>query len=288
MSKRLVLVFSLFFASLAFGQVTVTHPMDCVTLTEHVWAKPPMRFYVAQVDLTNPRVHLRLCPGGPDPDGPGPWETTLMKVSDIAERNHLDVAVNGSLFNPKDTENIFGHKLPYFEGNWARANGLTVTDGRLWKEHPENIYFPSFVVMDNGWLTIGNYQLPPKGTRQMVSGCSHPLVGGRVVVGDGPISPRTEAGFDAARKTLTLLVVDGRRPDYSVGMSIKQAAQQLLQAGCSEGIDLDNGGSSTLMIRHNQKYPVINTPSDGHDLWIPLSVERPVADALGVTIDPAN
>ncbi len=34
----------------------------------------------------------------------------------------------------------------------------------------------------------------------------------------------------------------------------------------------------------DQKLRLMNNPSDGHDLPIPLSIERPVADAFGVKL----
>jgi len=290
MYKRVILLVRLFLLAIlwtpaAFGGETTTHPFDAVTLTEHVWANPPMRFYVVRVDLTNPRVHIRVSGAGKIPEGAGPWQTTLEPVSKIAEREHFDVAVNGSIFTPKGVEFILGRRLPYYEGNWARANGWTITDGKLWSTTPENAYFPSLAELADGSLTIGKFDAPPKGAREMVSGCCRLLSGGQVVAKDLVLSPRTTVGLDASDKTLTIMVVDGRRPDYSVGMSMKEAAEQLLHLGCAEAIDLDNGGSSTLVVRHGEKYPVISTPSDGHDLWIPISVERPVADALGVRVD---
>src|SRR4051812_45043723 len=59
---------------------------------------PPMHIHVLTVDLTDPRVRVRVCPGGDDPDGAGPWQTTLATVRDNAERNHLYCAVNGNFF----------------------------------------------------------------------------------------------------------------------------------------------------------------------------------------------
>jgi len=84
------------------------------------------------------------------------------------------------------------------------------------------------------------------------------------------------------------LVVDGRRPDQSAGLSMRGTADEMIRLGCASAINLDSGGSSTLVVRHGEKWPVINTPSDGHDLPIPLCVERAVANALGIVVDSTS
>jgi hypothetical protein len=277
--------FLLFFATApTFGQGIITQPFPGVTFVQEVKTNPPLRDYYVQADMSNPAIHLRVAPAGPNTAGP-PWQTTLMTVSKIAARDHLDVAVNGSFFAPKDALAIFGRKLPYFEGNPAQATGWTVSDGRLWTEHPLSLDFPSLVLMRDGRLFIDHLSTPPRDALQVVSGCEWLVRQGRSVgpPGDDP-APRTAVGLDEAGKILTLFVVDGRRSS-SQGLSNQQTGDEMLKLGCYSAICLDSGGSSTLVIRNGQKWPVINTPSDGHDLFIPLSIERPVADALGITVD---
>ncbi len=78
--------------------------------------------------------------------------------------------------------------------------------------------------------------------------------------------PRTAVGFDGRR--LRLVVVDGRQPGHSVGMTLPELAQVMLDLGCREAMNLDGGGSTTLWARGE----VVNRPSDGR--------ERPVANGL--------
>jgi Phosphodiester glycosidase len=269
----------------ALGGQTTTHPFVGITFTEDILENPPLRLYWLRADLTNPAVHVRVCPGGP-PDAGGFWETTLLPVSKIARRDHLDIAVNGSYFVPKSLIHFFGWKDPYFEGNPAKVCGWAVSDGRLWSDHPISPNLPALVVADDGSVSIGRFSAAPVHVRQVVSGCAMLVDDGRVVGPDDKPAPRCAAGLDAECKTLTLLVVDGRRPDSSVGLSMKQTAQELLIHGCWKAICLDSGGSATMVVRKGETWPVINKPSDGHDLLIPLSIERPVANALGIVIDP--
>ncbi len=80
--------------------------------------------------------------------------------------------------------------------------------------------------------------------------------------------PRTAAGV-RADGTIVLAVVDGRHPASSVGMSIAELAGLMLELGAVEAVNLDGGGSTTMVV----KGAVVNNPSDP-------TGERPVGDAL--------
>ncbi len=68
---------------------------------------------------------------------------------------------------------------------------------------------------------------------------------------------------------LLLVTVDGRQPGVSAGMTLEMLAELLLEFGAVEAMNLDGGGSTT-MVLHNK---VVNRPSD-------QSGERPVSDAI--------
>jgi hypothetical protein len=80
--------------------------------------------------------------------------------------------------------------------------------------------------------------------------------------------PRTLAGV-RADGTLLLVTVDGRRPGWSVGMTLPEAARLMRSLGARDAINLDGGGSSTMTVRGE----VVNRPSD-------RSGERPVGDGV--------
>lgn len=70
-------------------------------------------------------------------------------------------------------------------------------------------------------------------------------------------SPRTAIGQRADGRIL-LVVVDGRQPGYSVGMTNFELAQTLVRLGAVTGMGLDSGGSSTLAFDGT----LLNRPSD--------------------------
>ena len=80
--------------------------------------------------------------------------------------------------------------------------------------------------------------------------------------------PRTAVGVRADGRVL-LVTVDGRQPERSVGMTIAELADLLIELGAVEGVNMDGGGSTTMVIDNK----VVNSPSD-------LTGERPVGDAL--------
>ncbi len=71
--------------------------------------------------------------------------------------------------------------------------------------------------------------------------------------------PRTAVGVQADGRLL-LVVVDGRQPRYSFGLSMVGFARLMKKLGAVEALNLDGGGASTMVVRGK----VVNRPSDGH------------------------
>lgn len=88
--------------------------------------------------------------------------------------------------------------------------------------------------------------------------------------------PRTALGIDPVRNRLWIVVVDGRREGVSEGMTLPELASLFQALGATEALNLDGGGSSTMVIRGR----VVSRPSD------PLG-PRPVVNALTVLEDPS-
>jgi len=89
--------------------------------------------------------------------------------------------------------------------------------------------------------------------------------------------PRTAVGYDASRRRLWIVTVDGRRPHYSSGMALPELATLFESLGATEALNLDGGGSTTMVVLGT----VANRPSDP-------TGERPVANALAVVGAPES
>lgn len=256
-----------------------------ISYREEVRENPAMRLYIVQVDLTNPCISVHVSKAGEDPDAAGPLQTTLMTTTQIARRENFAVAINASFFAPAKMKEILGRKTPYWIGNGALCIGWTIENGKLISNEPAPA---SIVVNPRGQVSIGKYAAAPQTAREMVSGMQLMVRGGELNTrGTGKdLAPRTGVGIDRAGEKLTLIVVDGRRPGYSQGMTLEEFGKEFLQLGCWSAMNLDGGGSSTMVMRSEdgKTFNLKNYPSDGNDLPFEVSVERPVASVLGIRL----
>jgi hypothetical protein len=97
------------------------------------------------------------------------------------------------------------------------------------------------------------------------------------------VNPRTLYGLSADRRYLYLLTIDGRQPGYSDGAYDYEAAELLLLFGAADGMNLDGGGSTTLVVESSTGFPErLNKPSavadSGH--------ERTLGSHFGVFAKP--
>ena len=84
------------------------------------------------------------------------------------------------------------------------------------------------------------------------------------------LAPRTAIGFDADGSRMIMLTVDGRATG-SRGMSLKEMGQLMVGLGADDALNLDGGGSSTMLARTpgEAAAEVVNDPSDGGERLIP-------------------
>jgi len=83
------------------------------------------------------------------------------------------------------------------------------------------------------------------------------------------VNPRTAIGVLPDGHTLVFVVVDGRQKARSVGISIAKLGRLMRDLGCSEAINFDGGGSSSMVIFDE----TVNFPSD-------TAGPRPVTNAV--------
>jgi exopolysaccharide biosynthesis protein len=118
-------------------------------------------------------------------------------------------------------------------------------------------------------LTIQLETSPDLSTaRNAIGGGERLLAEGEIVTEGKSLvrHPRSLIGWN--REHLFLVVVDGRAPNVAAGMTYLELAQLAKELTCTEALNMDGGGSSTLWASGK----VLNTPADG--------APRPVANAL--------
>src|SRR5208337_2605799 len=224
---RLLLLFALVkFAGAARAEISATNePLPGVYIHSETRTNPPTRLFVATIDLTNLRLHLRVAPGGPDPDGPGKWETTLLEPTKIAAREHFDFVVNGDFFDVLAVKDAEGTNSGYRAGQWALTVGPAMTDGRAWSSSTGAR--PCFVVRTNQTAAIELRARPAADDWEVVGGNVILVKDGVAITHTNQVRhPRTVVGLDAARTNLVVMVVDGRKPGIAAGMSYDELARE--------------------------------------------------------------
>ena len=190
----------------------------------------------ARIDLTAPGVELYVTPTDPALEGTG-YQYRLRRVGTVARAEGLAVAVNGSLFT-KEPFLVLG----YWPGQ--RANGVetAVADGRvshIW-EHTYLLWF------DAARVPAIERQKPPPAevlarARWGIGGQGVGLIDGRVGEGSGgPPDARTAIGIDPQRRLLFLAVFESASP--------RRALEELATLGARDGMLLDGGGSTAMVI----------------------------------------
>lgn len=176
-----------------------------------------------------------------------------------AEEAGAIAAVNGGFFNAA------GGSVTYI-----RAAGL-VADSDTAVAWPKNVNLNGALMVSNrGEVTI---------TRKMTNewfdantDIIDVLVTGPLLAEGGTISempstslvtarhPRTAVG-KAGRNRVVLLTADGRS-DQAAGLTLHQLAGLMLRLRCSEALNLDGGGSTTMWVKEKPYGGVVNMPSD--------------------------
>ena len=100
-----------------------------------------------------------------------------------------------------------------------------------------------------------------------LQGVKTALGAGRILMQDGktpdvgpadqPRHPRSLIGWN--REHFYFLVLDGRQEGLSIGMSYPEMAALAKDYSCTDAVELDGGGSSTLWATGK----ILNSPSDG-------------------------
>lgn len=243
----------------------------------YLWtSQGPLAVHVVEADLSRCEIFLDVVP----PSQVG--LEGLVRVTEIARAVGPDllVAVNGDFFTPEGSP--IGAEVS--EG---KARFRTSRPALAWGPGRE----PDVAAAhrDEDSLRIDGWSLAldgPSEGAEVVGGYPQLLEGGRppddsVEAGGstfrGARQPRTVVAYEPGRRRVWLLVVDGRRPEHSVGVTLAELTDLVRTLGPVDALNLDGGGSSVMVVEGG----MVNRPSDDDG-------ERPVVNALTVRRDPAR
>ena len=254
----------------------------------------PLRAWYVRADIRRADVSVDVL-AADDEDG-------RMTVSEFAETSGACAAVNGGYFRMDEEPSshvgllVSGGRIISHSTTGVYRGDLryTVTRATLGFDEADSAAI-GWTASRNDTVFVWNRPLSNRSERPVTSldlstadywSVEDAVSGGPAIVSDGrvdialdeevffdttipEIHPRTAAGITATGD-LILMVVDGRQ-GTSRGVDLENLARLMLQAGAEEAINLDGGGSSSLVLDGQ----LINTPSGG-------TSEREVVSAIVV------
>ena len=240
-----------------------------------------MKAVIVKVNLNTPGLRFKVTPraknwGEPMKEDPRyavrtRRMTTIKFMEDaIKEGDNMVVAINGAPWAP--------WKQPW-NHPYADKMGLLVSDGVV--VSPTFKERPSFIVTKDGSCTFSTIKENDDFShiQQAMSGFLTVLQQGKIIIAEEPknLAPRTGYGLSSDRKTLYLFVIDGRQPNYSMGCTVYEVGEFLKHFGASDALNMDGGGSTTLVFCEDNKIKKMNSYRNGQ--------VRTVGASLGIIID---
>jgi hypothetical protein len=252
---------------------------DGITYLRDVRQQPrPLVIHVVQINLATPGLSFLVTPG----DLAGGYEVRAQSTSQFLDKYDLQLALNGDFFWPWWYHMIFDY-YPH-AGDPTGVNGFAASRGMVYSGEELADPRPTlFLAQDNR----AGIDQPVGAVYNAISGLPLIVEAGRTSDQIKPdeyyagLHPRTAIGLDRERKTLLLFVIDGRQPNYSEGVTLPELAQIAIGYRAYTALNLDGGGSSTLVVEDRQGRPqVLNSPIHAA---VP-GMERPVGNHLGVWV----
>ena len=229
----------------------------------------PMVIHVVTIDLRQKGLSFLVTPGEAKEKLPLQARTT----SQFLQEFELQLAINGDGFTPWQANG----PLDYYPhaGDRVKPNGLAASRGVVYAQSTGSV--PVLYLARNNKAAFnsptGKIYNAISGDRMLVE------VGRPVARQTGPPEPRTAIGLDKSGRRLILVLVDGRQPGYSEGATLAELAKILIDYGAVTAMNLDGGGSTTLVIQDADGNPkLLNLPIQHR---IP-GAERPVGNHLGI------
>lgn len=231
--------------------------------------------HIITIDTRAPGISFLVTPGEPGAAAPLPARTTGKFLDDF----NLQLAINGDSFTPW-FDNGF---LSYHPHNGDRVDPVGYAASR---GQPYSAATDAEPVLYFTQTNRAMFNSPPGRIYNAISGNQMLVAKGKVLPqSDDSPQPRSAIGLDKNARRMIIVVVDGRLPGYSEGVTLAELAQILVEAGAHEAMNLDGGGSSTLVREGALGRPVLlNTPIHNQ---IP-NRQRPVGNHIGIFANPAD
>lgn len=194
-------------------------------------------YYVADVTLTDATVLQSAFANNSF------GENIVENTSDIAADNNAIFAINGDYYGFRDTGIVIRNGVVFRDAG-ARQGLAFYRDGTV-KVYDETTTTADQLVADGVWNTL-SFGPAIVENSEIVAGIDNVEVdtnfGNHSIQG---AQPRTAIGVIDANH-LVFVVVDGRSPGYSAGVTMTGLAEIMQSLGAVTAYNIDGGGSSTM------------------------------------------
>lgn len=216
----------------------------------------PLRLFALRVDLRDPDVRITSSPPFRAAAGLEELRTANGELaealssttSSFAKAAGCQVAFNASAYDPVVDEQGVPQSV---EGLWI-VDGVRVSD----RQNRHDVWaFDS-----DKSMRFVHAPADVTDTANVVPGFEIVLEDGEVDIRNPDLAPRTAVGLSADRATLIVLLVDGRQEGTSEGLLLHELGLWLRRLGAHDGLNLDGGGSTTLVVREGDDVRVLNRP----------------------------
>jgi exopolysaccharide biosynthesis protein len=233
--------------------------------TAHAVSEIPRRqqVFAVKIDTTAEGISFFSTPRTGKDDKSGEQETVRQRTNEFLKEHHLQVAINANFFTVPKGEK---YSLP----GVADLLGLAISEGNIVSlpvPDKDFSFSATFLVSKNGQVSLEDCS----GREADFSGIETAVAGNIFILREGKvipqtnrdIHPRTLCGISQDSRYVVWVVIDGRRKGYSEGAAYEDSAQWLRYFGVWDGLNLDGGGSTTLVVQGKDNEPmVLNQPSD--------------------------
>jgi hypothetical protein len=176
-----------------------------------------------------------------DPDHPE--YTRSKRTSSFLLEQGCQLAINAAPVEPR----------VFLENQLTDIIGLAINKGQIYSKPVKKN--GALLVDNNGTVRLQSAPFDISDTELAVPGYQLVLYKGRNFGSTRKREPRTLAGLDTGAQYLYLLVIDGLNARHSIGATTHESAAWIQALGADTALNLDGGGSVTMVIPYCQPGP---------------------------------
>lgn len=226
-----------------------------------------VNYYIATADITRSDVQVYANFKNNLPTSS--WGSSRVQDQMQAAQDRHSDPTDSELYIPNYTP-VVGINADFYSMGNGCPTGALVMEGVVYHEAGSENFF---AILDDGTPVIGT----PAEWDTYRDQVKEAVGAGNMLVLNGEMTSvaasASQSGRDCrscvgitADHRVVFMVIDGRQSPASVGGSLADAAQIMLEAGCVVAVNLDGGGSTTFVAKSEgaDEPNVINRPSDGY------------------------